>query len=133
MKPGVIVSISRNQSEAIYSNSGNHDWYREEKWKRISDWIAEIEKETIKGEMDLALVQTRKIQGLLEGIKNKERYREQSMPSYYIAEMENLNKNWNRISSKNSGEKITTLEEENARIRKEIEALDDMRKNIKFR
>lgn len=130
MKPGVIVNVSRNMTESGASNTMPNDWYKEEKWKRISDWIGEIEKETVKNKLEAALVQTNRIQLLLENIKNKEKYREQPLPSYHLAEMENLNKNWNRISSNSMNAKLS-LEEENIRIRREIEILDQMKQNYK--
>lgn len=130
MKPGVIVNVSRNATESAASNTMPNDWYREEKWKRISDWIGEIEKETVKNKQDAALMQTNRIQFLFENIKNKEKYREIPLPAYHLAEMENLNKNWNRISSNSLNAKIS-LEEENIRIRREIEILDQMKQNYK--
>ena len=90
MKPGVIVNISRNHNDRTNSNPQSNDWYREEKWKRINDWISEIEKETIKKDQELALIQTRNIKTILASIKNREKYKEQSLQSYDIASKNSL-------------------------------------------
>ena len=132
MKPGVIVNTSKTYNESPTSNTQPTDWYKEEKWMRINDWISEIEKETLKNNQELAIAQTRRIKTILENIKAKDRYQEQSMPPYFIADIDRLNRNWNIINQKKSDENAS-LEEENITIRKEIERLDEMKKNLRYR
>lgn len=130
MKPGAIMSVSRNNSEntTVLAN----DWYREEKWKRINDWMSEIEKETQKTGNEVALLQTKRLQSLLQHIKNKETYKEQQMPAYFIADLERLNRNWDRIGHERTDSKPKNLQEENLQLRREIEKLEEMKKKIKY-
>jgi uncharacterized protein HemY len=130
MKPGVIVNISRNYNDCSNANPLPNDWYREEKWKRISDWVSEVEKETLKNNQELALLQIRRIKNLLDGIKNKEKGNEKTIPSYFIADVDRLNRNWDRITHRKSD--TSTLEQENAQIREEILKLDEMKKKLNF-
>lgn len=130
MKPGAIVNISRNHSET--SNTLPNDWYREEKWKRIHDWMSEIQKETQKSGNEVALLQTKRLQTLLNHIKNKETYKEQQMPAYFIADLERFNRSWDRISHQKSDSHPKDLGQENSELRRELEKLEEMRKKIKY-
>jgi hypothetical protein len=129
MKPGAIVNISRNQSEtgAVLPN----DWYREEKWKRILDWMTEIEKETEKSKNEMALLQTRRLRSMLDHIKTKETYKEQEMPAYFIADLERLNRNWDRIVHSRSDSRPKDLEEENRALRKDIDRLETLNRKVR--
>jgi hypothetical protein len=130
MKPGAIVSINRS-TEGMMKNSIPQEWFKEEKWKRINDWVAEIEKETLKNRQELALLQTRRIQGLLSSIQNKEKYKEEEMPAYFIADLEKMQKRWEQPTLRQSNERVLTLEEENELLKKEIQRLDEMNKKIR--
>lgn len=132
MKPGVIISLKRHNNDVGDTSVLDNDWYREEKWKRINDWMSEIEKETHKNNQELALLQTRRIKTLLESVRNKEKYKQQSMPAHFLADIEKLNRNWDRIVHKNASNRVS-LEEENIQLRREIEKLDEMKKKIYYK
>ena len=128
MKPGAIVNVSRNQSEngAVLPS----DWYRDEKWKRIIDWMTEIEKEIEKSKNEMALLQTRRLRSMLEHIKTKESYKSQELPSYFIADLERLNRNWDRIVHSRTDSRPKDLTEENKTLRNEIDRLENMKRKV---
>ena len=128
MKPGAIVNVSRNQSEngAVLPS----DWYRDEKWKRIIDWMTEIEKEIEKSKNEMALLQTRRLRSMLEHIKTKESYKSQELPSYFIADLERLNRNWDRIVHSRTDSRPKDLTEENKTLRSEIDRLENLKRKV---
>ncbi|CAG9333160.1 unnamed protein product [Blepharisma stoltei] len=129
LRPGSIINISHAADESGYSKGQSmKDWFKEERWKRVYDWIFEIEKELENIENSkYAKNQLGRIRELLSSIQRRNELKQATASDFYIEDLKRFNRAWDRNSIRVSGEKsIEEMQQESEKLKEDLERLERM-------
>lgn len=127
LRPGSIVNVTRALDDTGYSKSASmKDWFKEERWKRVYDWLSEIDKELAqKEENRYPKMQLNRIRDLLTSIQHRSELREASISDFYIEDLKRFNRVWDRNSIRPAAEKsLEDMERESEKLRQDLDRLD---------